>query len=330
MKTKRVLRKIERACTRMEHGMEHVGQVPPTEPVTQVAQLDAHAVQIAELQNALLNAQNKRFKVDPPVHYYGDARDRFETDLWLFGALNWLQASGVSDDYIAIEATATRFREHALRWWQKEKKKNPRPFNQWEHFGSALKNQFLPPEVVKQARRVLYNIVQGSNESTLTYVTRFRSATARVDNLSSAEEKFLFIRGLKTKLQQEVERDDPEDLETAISLALRLANVYELDANQGNRGMGRGYQGGQRAVRSVYSGYASGPVPMELGMMRGRNNRGNGMDNRGSAKSKNNGNMGNGKQMLTPQQMQMHKDRNLCFRCHRPGHIARRCPNARN
>jgi hypothetical protein len=268
--------------------------------------------QLAAAQEALIAAETRRYKVEPPPVLMGDDTDRWDLDLWFFGIEIWLQACGVTVTRVACAATATRFGKHALRWWQDKKIANDNPYDDWELFKCDLKAYLLPQELLVKARKELYRTYQYHNESTLNYVTRFRAKKARVPDLSPAEELYVFCNGLVKRLQQEVARDAPATLDEAIKVALRLANVYELDP-RGDRGMGRGHRNEGPARSSRFSSAYSGPVPMELGMMRG--------NNRGRRQPKNN----NRGLQMPPAELKRHLDNKLCFRCHKPGHQARQC-----
>lgn len=136
--------------------------------------------QLAAIQDELITAQGRRYRVEPPPILIGDDSDRWDLDLWLFGVEIWLRACGVTDATVACAATATRFGKHTLRWWQSETLKaraegRQHPFTTWEALKEGLQQFLLPPELVAKARKEFYHICQRKGESTLNFVTRFRA-----------------------------------------------------------------------------------------------------------------------------------------------------------
>ncbi len=163
----------------------------------------------------------------------------------------------------------------------------------------------LPAATGADRPQEFYKLYQRSGETTLNFVTRFRAAKARVENLAPHEELHVFVTALPPKLRMEVERDG--DLDTAIKLALRLANVYEMDNRRPtNYSMGRERLGDE--IPRYYDNYQGdnkhsydGATPMELGMVtspdnmsgnmqpNNRANRDNGRGNGGNRQSRRSG-----------------------------------------
>jgi hypothetical protein len=319
---------------------DHGPQIGVAPAGIDVAHLQA---QLAAAQDELIVAQGRRYRVEPPPILNGDDSDRWEVDLWLFSAEIWLQACSVTAATVACAATATRFGAHALRWWQHATMKaqaegRAHPYTSWETFKRDLKDFLLPPELTAKARKEFYKLYQRSGETTLNFVTRFRAAKARVETLAPHEELHVFVTALPPKLRMEVERDAPGDLDTAIKLALRLANVYEMDNRRpSNHGMGRGRLGDE--TPRYYNGYQGdngrgydGAAPMELGMVTSPGNKsGNMRPNNGANRDNGRGNGSNRRSGPPPNMaadnVRRHLERRLCFRCHRPGHRAVNCPN---
>jgi hypothetical protein len=219
------------------------------------------------------------------------------------------------------------------------------PYTSWDHFKRDLKIFLLPPELTAKARKEFYRLYQRPGETTLNFITRFRAAKARVETLAPHEELHVFVTALPPKLRIEVERNAPDDPDAAIRLALRLANVYEMDTRRpNNHGMGRGRMGGESSRH--YNGHQGGngrnyggATPMELGMVTGgagnRSNVRSGNRHPNNGGNRDNGRGGGNRQArnsepppnMAPDDVQRHMERKLCFRYHRPGHRAVNCPN---
>lgn len=312
--------------------IEQVAQAAAQAALEQAAAVAAQAAQNQAAAAAAQAAQILRFKPKEPWVLKGDEKDRWQFDIWSFKVRTYLAAVGVTDHQVAIQAAAGYTDLHALRWYQARCAINPQPFAQFGDYLAALKDYLLPRELIEQSRSAIYEVRQRSGEPTLDYVTRFRTMVARVPDVTEGEQRVLFCKGLLPRLRQEVNRDAPADLDTAITVALRLANVYELDPRSSNRGMGRDWRGGGRGSHPRPA--SSGPVPMDLGLMtieknKRHRNAGGRQASRsgfGGGNGTSNGRPTNGDRPRLPEhEFRRHVQNKLCFRCHRPGHRAREC-----
>ena len=79
-----------------------------------------HAAQMAALQVGILAQamQSLQFKPHEPCTLKGDESDRWEFDIWSFKLKTYLEAMGITNQQVAIQAAVSYTDLHALRWYQ--------------------------------------------------------------------------------------------------------------------------------------------------------------------------------------------------------------------
>lgn len=240
-----------------------------------------------------------RPKIIKPEAFTGN-RDRESVEQWLFLSDGFLAASGVTDDLNRITIMSTYLRGPALAWWRRVSTLAPpeRPTT-WADFGTQLLRTFQPINPAENARDRLARLHQTG--SVRAYGTLMRNAALEIPDITDAELKDRFIRGLKKETMKDVRMRAPSSFEQAVQLAERYDSM--LYTNPRNH--------------AIPFGSGPGPAPMELGAI---------TDNRRSYHTTNpNQSHGGSRPKLTPEMRNQLIRDGKCFYCRNPGHLALDC-----
>jgi hypothetical protein len=294
----------------------------------QVQQLGAHVTQ-AEADLAGLRQENATLqaRVRPPVAppmFEATASQIRDLDMWFLQVRNYLLASGVRSDQLAIQHTVTLFGPMPLRWWQAlAPNPNDMPFNNWAEFVAAVRIAFPATMVEAEARQRLYTMQQKPSQSFYGFLASFQAVAARIPNLAEPEKMHCLLRGVLPPIRQELLRVQPASFMAQVAVAAQAAAVMAM-SKQG-KSWGSQSQGSNRDTA----------VPMELGQLSAKKPKGPGrkprQQQRRQAQQQPSARQGEGPPTwgLSPAQLVQHRAEGRCYRCHQPGHGWRDCTGRR-
>jgi hypothetical protein len=224
-----------------------------------------------------------------PSPFSGEADE--DPTSWLFSCNMYFDLLA-ADSGRRVRMAASMLRGPALLWWrmhhQSVEKGECTLITEWDEFGRALQQQFSPVNPTTTARNRLYSLVQRS--SVPAYADEFRRLVLRIPDLSAEEQVHRFINGLKPHIRTHVALRDP----TTLDQAIRAADTCERYVPTPTSNRVPRYERKPAAVSNA------DPDAMQVDAV--------------------------ALQPLTQQQRDQLRRIGGCFRCRRPGHMARECP----
>ena len=242
---------------------------------------------------------NTLFELKDPDVFRG-TQDSSTVRDWLYGAEAYFDATGVADDHKRVEFAALQFRAEARTWWRSLGSARP---TTWADFKTVVAEYFQPAQSVQFLREQLYNLRQ--IKSAQAFVDSFKALAVDIPDLGQAEALTLFRKGLKAEVALHVAYGNPKSFDEAAKLAVAIDTIL-FNARRGQGGA-QGSGRPQRSYAAVASGAGShaGPTPIELGAVHS-----------------------SGLKPLTEAEREQLRREGACFRCRKPGHLSKDCPNA--
>src|ERR1700726_2737623 len=93
-------------------------------------------------------------------------------------------------------------------------------------FTTAIRERFQSLAASRTARAQLHNLRQ-DNMSVAEYSNKFYSLVQRIPDMSEADQVENYIHGLRNKLAQEVDLQDPKVLHTAMTIAQKVETILD-------------------------------------------------------------------------------------------------------
>jgi hypothetical protein len=191
----------------------------------------------------------------------------------------------------------------------------------WEEFLSMLEEHFIPisPDEVDRARYKVLTIPDKIRErEVVEFSQRFAEAATKVGDLSQAQQMFDYLQALKKgKLKMHLHgmRGQFKTVHEVIKAACAYNNLRNTAYVLGGGGSLLGDEGGGS------SGH-SGPQPMEVNAMRGRQEEGDKGQRRGGGTTPS-----SSKWSITAEEWKRRKEKRLCFSCGADDHLGKDCPS---
>ena len=243
-------------------------------------------------------------KPSKPETYDG----RRDPELWLYGVELYYAASSIISDYTKIVFADALLRGDALVW----RRTTVAPMT-WDEWKALLISAFQPVNPIETARDRLARLCQTTSVS--AYAAIFRTVTLLIPTITDDEKKDRFIRGLKPKLMNEVKVKAPPNFNEAVKLAVRLdsLNTWRPPYNFNSKTMHSDPM--DVDVNAINSNPVCSDVNAVTKLHSGHPNA---LSSRPPRKP------------LTDHEREELKTKGVCFRCRKPGHIARECPESLN
>ena len=232
------------------------------------SQLDEAMAAAATMANARARQQPKRpaqnfIKPTKPPTYEGARQGTFTQ--WAFQVRQYLRLMHVDDKAYCVEFAANQFKGPAVLWWQNLIETHGEGAVQtWREFVNAAEGQFGVANDRQKARDELARLVQKT--SVEDYAGRFMDLKTRIKGISDDECLDRFKRGLKAAVRLDVERANPQDLQQAMSHALRADDIlFRINGATRNTNHVPAHRPPPRLTPRT------GPAPMEVDtLQRGR------------------------------------------------------------
>jgi hypothetical protein len=235
---------------------------------------------------------NKRLPVNPDT-FNGDIKS--DASAWLFEFDTYLAVAQL-DPAMYVGIAAVLLRGAAATWWRSVVTKGTAPTT-YADFKIELVKMFEVINPVKNARDRLVRLRQIG--AVRTYTSAFRNVCLEIPDMNDSEMLDRYIRGLKDRVQQEVNVRNPSTLDEAARIAERYDSAtYAVRST--------GYNA-PSSNRPTYA--AAAATPKDLGAVQH-------VDNSKPSYTE-----------LTPElRIQLIKE-GKCLYCRKHGHMALSCPN---
>jgi hypothetical protein len=341
----------EQALVQLQQQMQQQQQFM-TQQQQQIEQLTA---QISSNNSNNNNASHDDEKGRPsnpkivptkPDTYNGQRRGT-PADVWLFGLEQYFTATvaggAIWSDEFKVNFAAAQLRDSAATWWRRQLQMTHNTSTpsiatttssntntlSWKQFKEAFLKQFLPIATKDTARATLHNLKQRT--SVAGYCDAFNTVLIQLDNddMSEADQLFLFKRGLNKDMSQNLLLLQPKTLPEAMALAVRL----EAESQNQFRHMYQQRGGGNWNNSHNHNNNNSNQhqqrttsTPMELGRMQDASNNDTDVTETNDQEGQTLNATTTTSRRLTPAQVEDYKRKGLCFNCGTHGHLSRQCP----
>jgi hypothetical protein len=189
-------------------------------------QLTAERTQNMQQQQQAPQAQAPvtTYVVKPPrpTPFHGKKGESIDT--WIGKAERYFELCQMNNSATRTRYAVAYLEGNAALWWQNHIRETLMPISQWDDLKTALVEQFKPVNSSKIARDNLAKLRQST--SVQAYIHTFRAITLEIDDIAESEKLDRFIRGLKDRVRQEVELQEP----TMLDQAARIAERYDTIA----------------------------------------------------------------------------------------------------
>lgn len=260
-------------------------------------------------------------KPSKPATYDG----RSDPELWLYGVDLYFAAASVTLDFSKISFADALLRDDALVW-----RRTIDAPAMWDEWKALIISAFQPINPTETARDRLARLRQTS--SVRAYASLFRTVTLLIPAITDDEKKDRFIRGLKPKIMNDIKVKAPTTFDEAVKLAVRLdsldtwrpsgvTNTFHPNGRNNFSKTTSSVPMELDAISSTPAGVRSGPPPLASP---GATHRGINAITNPAFHSR------PPRKPLTDREREDLMKKGMCFKCRKPGHLARECPEASN
>jgi hypothetical protein len=254
-------------------------------------------------------------KINPPECYTGARTqniDDFCFQITRYVEYNRLQQNTPQ----AVQCASSYLHGQAAQWWRVYCERNQSPVSVHD-FCELLQQHFRAPNFEVHAKDRLTNLVQlDGRDSLRRYTEAFLNTVTALQDMSSSDLTYYYIRGLQPRLKGELRARNPTNLEHA----MQLADNYDQSFRDSFQPSGRRYNWTPKQWQPQPPPDPNGPAPMQLGSLQ--------LPVRNHPSSQ----TGPPQQpQQRPQRQQQHSGTDgkyvpKCQLCRKPGHYANQCP----
>ncbi|XP_060178022.1 uncharacterized protein LOC132607957 [Lycium barbarum] len=162
------------------------------------------SVGVTEAANNVVVTREAKIEAPKPPVFKG-VRDAQEAENFLWHLENYFRHGKLRDDEAKINTAVLYLSKTAMLWWRKkvsDAKRGLCTISTWDQFKNDFKRQFLPSNVLYEARHKLRELKQMG--SIRDYVKEFTTLTLQIPNLTNDDLLFYFIDGLENWAKQEL------------------------------------------------------------------------------------------------------------------------------
>lgn len=286
--------------------------------------------QISRLVNDTTVSRTTVHKAPKPQFFNG-GRNALATRDWLDEVERYCKRTGIpKNEWTSI--AVDYLRGTASTWFRLSGLKES---EEWEDFKTSFTQEFRPSNHNELVSAQLRDLRQKSVMDITSYINKFRELALQLDNPSDNYLRDLFITGLVTDTQIQVQLDNPKTWQEAIQVAERVNNVYARALSKSRPTVTTPSPTATVLTANPATPHpqvstSGGPEPMDLDSIRVMLSNLTALVNGTTTLA--NINQGNHRSVNRSRLAKMdraEKERclrlKLCFRCRKPGHIAEEC-----
>lgn len=219
-------------------------------------------------------------KPKKPNDFTGNSK---ELEDWLYSMGLYCYSQNISTDLARIKCALPYLKGNASTWLRTvcpEGQWGAAPWATWADFCTALRSNFGPLQVHRQARERLDELKQKQRQSMEDYVQAFRMVLLELPNVTAEEAIHRFKKGIFfTKVKEYITQATAgrTDEELTLEEVVKLATTAEMDLIPTHLRNGRAMPPGDRWSRRAHTrtfhqqpSYDSRPTAMELGNINSR------------------------------------------------------------
>lgn len=273
-----------------------------------------------EQQQALVhlgnNRKEKELKPPSPEVFKGQSVDTF-----LFSIEKAFEFYEI-DESRKVAVTVNYFRDSALRWYKFMERQFQESPPSWKLFKELLIQHFKASNTETVIRNKLNSLSQIGN--VVSYNDAFNRLVIELPDIDENTKIDMYCRGLKPQVQLQVRLRTPDTLSIAQSVALNVDHIIGAM----NYGKGKSFPSNSRKFTGssrLPGRSSSSSTPMELGSTEESDDLVGGSELQVAAITS----RYQGNNRISEEELQKLIKEKKCFKCKRPGHIARRCPNSK-
>lgn len=288
--------------------------------------------QAAQAETLIVQSKHRvGFKPVKPNTFHGN--NRTSVDAWTFEMEQYFVVTGM-EEKDKVPFGVVFLRDMASLWWRSvcQSREVAAISLNWQEFKELLTKRFQPVAATKTARAILASLKQ--TKSVTEYCNSFFRQMQLIDDMSSADQIERFVRGLKAPIANEVDMHDPKNLDEAMNLAQRAEirrNNYCMPF-QFKSNIQQHHGNPFSSNRFNSSSNNPGFTPMELGNAEIEQDQEStflesledGCVNSIHDSRKSVGIKFRVPGLTKPEYDQLSKE-GKCFKCRKPGHLARNC-----
>lgn len=239
----------------------------------------------------------------PRPRTFSGKKDHNVVESWVSSVNSYFALTNIQPPYI-YHYLNTLFVGEAAIWFRYHYPETVASTLTWEQVCGNLRGFFIPPNKDRRLQDQWAQLRQFTSVS--DYISRFCSLAMQLPTQQESIMVHKFIRGLKSKTRMELELKDPQSLNEAFRLADRFDSiVYQQKFNN--------FIDKPFVKPTVHVQYEDGE-PMQLDTLR-------------TMKPKVSKDTSKPLQPLSTEERTRLQSIGACFKCRRPGHMARECPN---
>lgn len=258
---------------------------PPT-----VEELQAQLSALQGVVNTLQQGRMSSPKPPKPDKYNGGKG----INQWLFQMDSYFMLTGIATDAAKLSYIGSYLSGAASDWWRYQVTRGLPQGYSWQAFKTELLSRFQPLAEADVARQKLRRLRQ--RDSIRSYVVVFNETVLQIPSMDEETKVDNFLFGLKPDSRRWVRQQKPTTLDAAMARAEEYeAMEFQDRANEASLHKRAQERSKYRDHHQKKSGDAE---PMQLGNVSGKQGA---------------------------QQDEQKRNVRLCFKCGKPGHLARDC-----
>ena len=237
----------------------------------------------AKMERLLNRPPNIKLPTFDP--FFGQTGENIKS--WQFGLEQTFALAPNCSDLYKITAAGAALRGPAKVWYTavREDEMRPEYVRTWEEFKESMRAHFNPINPVRLARDQLAELSQKGGVR--DYTTAFRHLCSQIPDIGEAEKLDRYVRGLRPQTKLTVNLEDPSSYEHACRIAETYDSAYSSTRPSMSMPQSYGHSSDYASPPYTPQAHNDGPTPMDVNVMRNREDEGGEWQNYGQHRGHN-------------------------------------------